>query len=221
MNEEEIAKVIICGAGGHARSVLDIALKIKEIDVIGCIDTLFPKVVQVPLMSDIPVIGTDEDLPNFYEQGIRHIFFAIGDNGLRKKLYTRAIEIGFEPVNIISQFAIISPRAKLGKGICIMPGAIINVNTVIGDNCIINTRCSIDHDCNVGANCHIAPGVAISGYVTIGEGAHIGTGSSVIDKINIGSWSYIGGGSAVVKDINNNMLAYGVPAREIKPIKEY
>ncbi len=205
-------KLIFLGAGGHARSVMDIALQNGDYGIVGCIDPSPGEVLSVP------VIGTDNDLENVFAQGIRHIFVAIGDNRLRHKLFNRILEIGFDPVNIISRHTIISPRAHLGKGICVMAGVVINVNTVIEDNCIINTHCSIDHDCNIGKSSHIAPGVAMSGTVKIGEGVHIGTGASVIDRITIGEWSYVGGGAAVVKNIPSRVMAYGVPARVIRQL---
>jgi UDP-perosamine 4-acetyltransferase len=211
-------KLIIIGAGGHARSVMDIALENGDYEIAGCID---------PTPGEVlgkPVIGNDADLETFFSQGMRYIFVAIGNNALRHRLFEKALSIGFEPVNIISRHTTISRRAHLGKGICIMAGAVINVNTVIGDNCIINTRCSIDHDCQIGKSSHIAPGVTLSGTVKSGEGVHIGTGASVIDGITIGDWSYIGGGAVVVDDIPPEVMAYGVPARVIRqfhPQKEF
>jgi len=203
-------KLIIIGAGGHARSVVDIALQNADYEIVGCID---------PAPGEVlgkPVIGSDNDLEAFFTRGIRLIFVAIGSNSLRHKLFNHALSVGFEPVNVISRYAAISPHAHLGKGICIMAGAVINVNTVIDDNSIINTRCSIDHDCHIGKSSHIAPGVTLSGTVKSGEGVHIGTGASVIDGITIGDWAYVGGGAVVVKDIPSGVMAYGVPARVIR-----
>jgi UDP-perosamine 4-acetyltransferase len=205
-------KLVLVGAGGHARSVMDIALQNADYEIIGCIDRAAGEVLGKP------VVGKDEDLDDFLVQGIRHIFVAIGDNSLRDRLYDRAISIGFEAVNIISRYAVISPRAQLGKGICIMPGAVINVNTVVEDNCIINTRCSIDHDSHIGKSSHIAPGVTLSGTVNIGNGVHVGTGASLIDKVSIGDWSYIGGGAVVVNDLPSGVMAYGVPAKVIRKL---
>ena len=205
-----LSKLLVVGAGGHARSVVDIALQIGEYDLVGCID---------PNPGDVlgvPVIGNDSDLKNLFAQGVKHIFIAIGHNYKRHVLFNQVLSLGFEPVNIVSCHAVISPWANLGKGICVMAGAVINVNTKIGDNCIINTRCSIDHDCQIGASSHIAPGVTISGSVKVGEIVHIGTGASVIDGLSIGNSTYIGSGSVVVKDLPSNVMAYGVPARVIR-----
>lgn len=205
-------KLIILGTGGHARSVMDILLQNGDFDVIGCIG---------PDQNDVlgrPVIGKDDDLELFFLKGVRKIFVAIGDNRLRNRLFQKVADIGFTPINIINRQAIISPRVVLGTGICVMAGAVLNVETKIGDNCIINTRCSIDHNCSIGRSSHIAPGVTLSGTVRIGEGVHIGTGASVIDNINIGDWAYIGGGATVVEDIPAGVLAYGVPARIISEL---
>jgi UDP-perosamine 4-acetyltransferase len=205
-------KLIILGTGGHARSVMDILLQNADFDIVGCIG---------PESSEVlgqPVIGNDNDLRHIFSKGIWNIFVAIGDNHLRNMLFQKVTSIGFRPINVVSQFAMISPRVELGVGICIMAGAVINVATTIRDNCIINTRCSIDHNCSIGRSSHIAPGVTLSGTVRIGEGVHIGTGSCVIDGITIGDWAYIGGGATVVKDIPAGVLAYGVPAKIIRKL---
>ncbi len=205
-------KLIILGTGGHARSVMDILLQNENFDIVGCIGP------DASAVLGRPVIGNDNDLGQIFSKGIRNIFIALGDNHRRNELFEKVTGIGFRPINVISEYAIISPRVELGLGICVMAGAVINVDTMIGDNCIINTRCSIDHNCSIGRSSHIAPGVTLSGTVRTGEGVHIGTGSCVIDGINIGDWAYIGGGAAVVKDIPAGVLAYGVPARVIRKL---
>lgn len=208
--------LLVIGAGGHARSVLDIALQNKDYESIACIDSSYPEVLHVDGLEEIPIIGTDADMKSLHNQGYRYFFVGIGDNKLRHKLFYKFLAMGFEPVNIISQHAIISPRAKLGKGICVMAGAVINVNTIIEDNCIINTNSTIDHDCYIEKSCHITPGVTMSGTVRVGEGTWVGVGASVIDNVTIGEWSYIGAGSAVVKNLESHTMFYGVPARKIK-----
>lgn len=212
-------QLVVIGAGGHARSCLDILLQNGEYEIAGCIDKCYDenasRFVQVGDTA-VPVIGSDDMLADIFAKGIKNIFPAVGSNRLREKLFGNALEMGFNVINAISRAAVISPAARLGRGICVMPGAVVGVNTVIGDDCIINTNCSLDHDCKVGPHCHIAPGAAVSGTVTVGRGVQIGTGACVIDGINIGEYSFIGAGAAVVKDIPENVLAYGVPARVIK-----
>lgn len=212
-------KIIIIGAGGHARSVIDIVKENDEFELEGCIDNMYPNLKSINGMPEIPVIGNDNNIEEFFKRGIKHFFVAIGDNSLRNKLFDKMINMGYEPVNIISNTARISKKSYIGNGVCIMHGAVINVNSKIEDNVIINTNSSIDHDCLIEKGVHIAPGASISGYVNIGEGTLIGTGTSIIDKISIGKWSVIGGGSVVVNDIESNVVAYGVPARIVNKEK--
>ena len=212
------SKFLVIGAGGHARSVLDIVLQNGEYSEIACLDSSWPYRRHIEGLEAVPIIGTDSDLESLFIKGYKYIFVALGNNKIRHRLFLQAVSIGYKPVNIISQHSFISPRVSLGKGICVMAGAVVNVNSIIENNCIINTRCSIDHDCHISESCHIAPGVTLSGNVHVGEGAWIGTGTSVIDNIVVGKWSYIGSGAAVVDNTEPDMLYYGVPAKKIKPI---
>jgi UDP-perosamine 4-acetyltransferase len=209
-----LKKLAVVGAGGHARSVLDIALQNADYEIVGCIDPVPGEVL------GIPVIGGDSDLETLPARGVHCLFIALGDNRRRHILFDRALSLGFELVNIVSRQAVISPRVKLGAGICVMAGAILNVNTVVNDNCIINTACSIDHDCVIGKSSHVAPGVALSGTVHVGEGVHIGTGAAIIDRMSIGNWTYVGAGAVVVHDLPASVMAYGVPAKVIRKLTD-
>ncbi|MCQ4726147.1 acetyltransferase [Anaerotignum faecicola] len=204
MKEKE--KLIVVGAGGHARSVIDIILQNNEYDLIGCIDKSYGTANTVSGMDDIPIIGNDDMLEEFFISGVKNIFVAIGENKLRDKIFKKVSDIGFNAVNVISRRAYISERAKLKKGICVMAGACINVNTVIEDNCIINTNSSIDHDCRIGRSVHIAPGAAISGTVSIGDYTHIGTGVNVIDNVVVGINTFVGGGRSSLITLKTMLL---------------
>lgn len=209
-------KLIVIGAGGHARSVMDIALQNDEYEIVGCIDNCYGSKNVVEGMRQIPIIGNDDMLQDIKNSGIKYCFVALGSNNLREKVTKKVKDLGFVPVNVISKYAVLSSSVTLGTGICIMAGAILNVNVKIGDNCIINTNCSIDHDCAIGENSHIAPGVAMSGTVSVGRNVQVGTGASVIDGMVIENNAFIGAGAAVVKNVSAGMLAYGVPAKEIR-----
>lgn len=210
-------KLILIGAGAHCSVVIDILQQNSDYEIVGCLDRSYSDYVKKQIYG-VPVIGDDGRLKEILESGVTKIHIALGDNKLRNKLFNMAVEIGFEPVTIISPYAIISPHATIGNGTVVMPGAVINAGASIGDNCIINSNSSIDHDCCISRSCHIAPGCALSGNVIVGEGTHVGTGASIIDRIEIGSWSFIGAGAAVVKDIESGILAYGVPARKVRQL---
>ena len=59
-------KIILIGAGGHAKSVIDSLKAQGKYEPAGIIDKT--EVDDTHVLS-IPLIGTDEDLPRFYEKG--------------------------------------------------------------------------------------------------------------------------------------------------------
>jgi UDP-perosamine 4-acetyltransferase len=201
--------LVVMGAGGHAKVIVDMLLERAEFWLAGCIT----HETDVTDVLGLPILGGDDALSRVFASGVRHAFVAIGNNRVRADRMQHARGIGFTIVNAISRHAIVSSRVTLGAGIAIMPGAVINVDTVVGDGAIINTGATVDHDCRIGAFAHIAPGTHLAGNVTVGEGAFLGVGTSVIPRRAIGSWTTIGAGSAVVRDIGEGVTAVGVPAR--------
>lgn len=209
-------KLLLIGAGGHCKVILDLLLESKEYEVVGLIDL---KERCRENVFGIPVVGTDSDLPKFFKKGIKHCFISVGsaaDQSLRIKLYNVARKSKFIFPNLVHPSAFVSSRVSLGTGNYIGPGSIINAGSTIGDNCIINTGAIIEHDCIIGDFVHIASGVTLSGNVTIHNNVHVGAGSSVIQGIKIGINSVIGAGSVVVKDVAACSVAFGNPCKFVR-----
>lgn len=206
-------QVVIIGAGGHAKVVIDILKSDPTVRIVGC--TARQSGAEV---MGIPIVGDDSKLEKLYEQGVAHAFVAIGDNRLRRLLGHKAETIGFRLINAVSPFACISDSAVIGTGVAVMPGAIVNAGVRIGNMCIINTGASVDHDGVIGNACHIAPGSVLAGFVNVGDGSFLGAGTVVRDGIAIGSWSVLGAGSVVVRNIPDHCLAMGVPAKVVKSL---
>lgn len=206
--------VIIVGAGGHAKVLLD-ALLCSERKVIGLTD--FDKQKWESLVNGVPVLGGDEVVFSYSIDEIELVngMGSVGSMDKRKNIYEYFKSKAYLFSNVIHPSAIVSSNAVLANGVQLLPGCIVNTGAFIGDNSIVNTRASIDHDVSIGSHVHIAPGVTISGGVTIGDCTHIGTGATVIQGVHIGSHVLIGAGAVVVKDIPDNCKAYGVPAREV------
>lgn len=203
--------VVIVGAGGHARVVVDILQQNGDYNIVGLVDET-----NVDGFWEIPIIGTDENIQDIFNAGARNAFVAIGSNERRKRIISFLEGIGFKLINVISRSAIVSERIKLGTCIAVMPGAVINAGSVIEDGCIINTNASVDHECNLGNCVHIAPGTNIAGNVKIGECTFIGTGSCAVDGITIGANVLVGAGTVLIRDIEDNCTVVGSPARKIR-----
>ena len=204
-----LSPLLLIGAGGHAKVVIELLRATDDFEVAGLID----RNQGTPPVLGVPVVGTDADLSRFRHEGIRHAFVGLGSNRRRLQMGRYLQQIGFEIVNAISPAAVISSSAQLGCGIAVMPGAVINAEARIDDFSIINTHASIDHECWIGEGVHIAPGSTIAGSVRIGRLTLVGAGATVIPGKTIGESAVIGAAACVVRDIPNAVLAWGVPAR--------
>ncbi len=205
-------KIVLIGGGGHCKVVISILKKLDNFKIAGIVDNYKAK----SLISEIKIIGTDDDLRDIYKSDIQYALITVGstkDNTKRYRLFNMAKEIGYKFPVIISPEAIVDEIVKIDEGTVIMPGSIINIDSSIGKNCIINTGSIIEHDCKIGNHCHIAPGVHISGEANIGGLTFIGIGATIIQEITIGKNVTIGAGSVVIKDIPDNIIAVGNPAK--------
>lgn len=208
-------KVVILGAGGFAREVLDIIRACNKVDFqydfLGFIDenpTTHGKV-----LNDFPVLGGLDWLARY---GDVRAICGIGNPAIKKKVVAKASALGIGFCSLIHPSAILTPFVSIGKGVVITAGTIMTNQITIGDHVIINLDVTVGHDCAIGNFSTVAPGVHISGNVQIGEGCDIGTGAAIIQGITIGEWTIVGAGAVVTKDLPANVTAVGVPANVIK-----
>jgi UDP-perosamine 4-acetyltransferase len=211
--------VIGIGAGGHAKVILEILRADRRYRLVGLLDR--NRELWGSEVAGVPVLGGDELLEKLFAAGTRHAFIGVGTTGSaapRRKLYEAATQLGFEFVPAIHPRATVSAMAKIGRGVAVMAGAVINTDTRIGDNVIINTGAVVEHDCSIGDHAHIATGAALAGGVSVGTGSLVGIGASVRQGVRIGNNAIVGAGAVVVKDVPDNIVVAGVPARFVKAV---
>ena len=207
--------LLIVGAGGHCKSVLDAIPR----DAYGNI-TLSDLPLRVGLcVMGIPITATDDDWERIYKAGGRYAFIAVGsvgDTSKRIRIYQRLKQIGFSLPVIVDPTAVISESAVLTPGIFVGKKAVINAQARIGECAIINTAAVIEHDCVLGEFVHVAPGACLAGNVEVGPKAHIGIGAVVVEGVRIGAEAVLGAGAVATHNIPAGCIAVGVPARPIK-----
>jgi len=201
-------KIVIIGCGGQGKVTLDI-LNLQNKEVIGFIDDDIKK--HNTFINDVRILG---DINFLLSNKItKNVSIAIGDNKIRAKIFNLLKENNFNIINVIHPNTTISNTVKLGQGLTIMPGAIINTNTIIEDNVIINTNSSVDHDCIIKKHSQIQPGATITGTVKIEEYTTIGSGATILPNLKIGKNSFVGAGAVVTKNVADNLTVVGVPAK--------
>lgn len=203
-------KIFVCGAGGHAKVIIDIIRTLNLYEIEAVIETKSGK----PFLG-IDLIEEDVFLNNFDKA---NVFIAIGENYSRQKVYEKYARKGFLFPNLIHPTAVVSKSANLGVGNAVMANAVINPGASIGNHCVINTGSIIEHDCQIGDFVSCAPASVTCGECTLGEGVYLGANASIIHSKIVGEWSVIGSQSAVVKDVDAYTLVQGVPAKEIRSL---
>jgi UDP-N-acetylbacillosamine N-acetyltransferase len=204
-------KIIVWGAGGHARVVAEV-LKWNDFEVVAFVDDVNPQRTGERFCEARVWASLDK----VRVRGVKDAFVAIGDNSARERKGDFALRQGFRLVSLIHPRAVVAADVVLGPGTVVMAGAVVQPGSVIGRNVIVNTSASIDHDCTIGDNVHICPGARLAGNVTVNPLAWIGMGATVIDEVTIGKYALVGAGAVVIKDVAANAVAVGVPARVIK-----
>jgi len=206
--------VILIGAGGHGRVVLDILRAGGVHNPIGFLDA-DPQLAGQAI-NGVAVLGQINLLPKLKSQKIKGAIICIGDNPARRSYARKLVGQGFELLNAIHPASHVSSMAKLGRNVVVAAGAVICTDARIGDSAIINTSAVVDHECEIGQAAHICPAAALAGRVRIGEECFIGLGCRIIQCMRIGDRSVVGAGAVVIQDVPDDSTVVGVPAQVIK-----
>ena len=212
-----IRKIIILGAGGFAREVLDIIearnADRREFDPLGYIvESAYGEPDTV--INDLPILG---DFQWFESHSYQvEVICGVGAPEIRRRLVLRAQEWNLRFFNIFHPSAILTPRIHTGTGVVITAGCILTNQIRIGDHVQINLDCTIGHDAILHDFVTLAPGVHVSGRVTLETGCYIGTGANLLERLTLGEWSIVGAGCTVIRDVPANATIVGVPGKVIK-----
>jgi sugar O-acyltransferase (sialic acid O-acetyltransferase NeuD family) len=159
-------KLVVVGAGGHAKVVTDTA-RSAGWEIVGFVDDR-PNA----QLFDLTYLGT---IQNFQTPQETQAVIAIGDNKTREKIATR-LTGHVNWATVIHPRAMVSSYVKLEAGTVVFAGAVIQADSRFGQHCIVNTSASIDHDCQIADYCHIAPQAVLTGHVKLETGAFVGVG---------------------------------------------
>lgn len=206
-------KVIIVGAGGHARVLAD-ALMLRGIEVIGFTDPLVPAGTKI---LGLPVLGDDESVLLQGSPGLSLV------NGLgyhpkdrlkrRCEIQRKLMSCGHRFVGVRHPSSIVSPFAHMANDVQILAGAVINACAVLGEGVVVNTGACVEHDVELAPWTFVGPGAVVCGGVHVGEGSLVGAGAVIRQTVRLGPRTTVGAGASVVSNSDGDSTMLGVPAR--------
>lgn len=202
-------KVIVLGAGGGSRDIVDAMLDVGGFEPLGYLDDDPAK--SGTLLGGHPVLGPLSSWRD-HDAG-----FVAGLNGHertgRKAAVLAALGIPESAyVTVIHPTASISRTAEVGRGSVILQNVTINAAARVGDHVMVLPNSVISHDAVVDDYCCLAPGAVLAGYAHVDKGAYIGARAAVKQRVSVGEGAVVGMGSVVLHDVPAGATVYGVPA---------
>lgn len=204
--------IIVYGAGGHAKVVIDAIEQgggHADIQVVDDRPELHGQA-----FFGYPVIGGRAALlgrPAPHPE----VIAAIGDNAARLAVSAWLREQGYPLAAVVHPTVCLGRGSVVGAGSFLAAGVVVNPDSVLGEAVIVNTGATVDHDCLLADGVHVAPGCHLCGNVSVGRGSLIGVGAVVIPGVRIGADVVVGAGAVVRADVPDGARVAGVPARPI------
>lgn len=199
--------LLIFGAGGHGRVLVDAALLGRRWNRIVVSDRKLPDN-QSELLPGIHLLAVAAAAAL---DPVIHI--AIGNNQFRQN---EASAWGHERlVSVVHPAAVVSVFSSIKSGCFVAAGAVIGPSAQVGMGVIVNHGAVVDHDVEVGAFSHIAPNASLGGHVKLGQRVLIGSGAVVLPSVAIGDDVSVGAGSVVTMNLLEPGTYAGIPARRI------
>lgn len=211
--EEHPSPVVLLGAGGHAREILDLLEDLRGIEVARRTVSLF---VESGHASE-GALGLVRD------RGYRvsadlvpadgGFVTAVGDPALRRRLVWMAQDRGLHAVSVVSPRARV-PEATAGaaEGLVVLADTYVSTNVRVGRHCHVNQACRISHDVVLGDYVTVSPGCLLTGNVRIGSSVLLGAGAILIPGVSVGDGAVVGAGSVVIRDVPAGTTVVGNPA---------
>ena len=199
--------LLIFGAGGHGRVLCDAALLGRRWIRIVVSDRKL-SLNQTEFLPGIELLTAEEasELNTL-------VHIAIGNNQARQ---TEANFWGHARLaSVLHPAAVVSAFGSLAPGCFVAANAVIGPMARVGMGVIVNHGAVVDHDVEVGAFSHIAPTATLGGHVKTGQRVLIGSGAVVLPSVVIGNDVIVGAGSVVHEHLMEPGTYAGIPARKI------
>jgi sugar O-acyltransferase (sialic acid O-acetyltransferase NeuD family) len=207
-------RVVIIGASGHGREVLDILEAASGAGTrwsfVGFVDD---GAVDERLLASrgAKLLGSLDALPALDAAYL----IGIGASDARAQVDARVGDLGQSSPVIAHPHSTTGSACALGPGTLLWAGSRISTNVRTGRHVHVNQNAAIGHDCELADFVSVFPGATVGGDVVLERGVTIGAGANVMRGLRVGEGAMVGAGAVVLRDVPAGVTVVGVPARRV------
>jgi UDP-perosamine 4-acetyltransferase len=173
----------------------------------GFIDDVLPPGVDV--IDGITTLGSLADVSAMsgYGPESKSLVFAIGYSDMRARglAVDKVRPLGYDMISLIHPAASVEPSARLGEGVVVLAGAVVDQYVTIGDFCYLHNGSIVGENSVLGANNYLSAGTTFGGSVTVGANNFFGINSTIVNDVDIGDNNFINAASLVYKPVGDNL----------------
>jgi acetyltransferase EpsM len=189
-------RLLILGAGGHARAVADLAAEC------GWTVAGFTDRPGGPPRSD--VLGDDSQIAELVRSGkVEAAVVGVGNTALGRRVELFEILRKADAVipSLVHPRAMISRSCTIGDGAVVFPGVVLGAGVKVGENAVLYSNAVAEHDCRIAAHAYLSPGVILCGGVTVETLAFIGAGAVILPGVTVGEHAKVAASGVVQADV--------------------
>lgn len=204
--------LVIIGAGGFGREVLDIVEAIEATGYnLGFVGFLDDGEVDHDHLArrGARLLGTTDEFPQFANRYV----IGIGSPQTKARIAERLDSLGGIAEKLVHPTATIGGDTHLEVGCIIAAGARITTNIRLGKHVHIHVNATVGHDSTIGDFSSVLPGATIGGESTLDCGVLVGTGANVLNQLRVGQSATVGAGAVVTRNVPREITVIGMPAK--------
>lgn len=204
----------ICGRGGSAREILELAGQINEKKPRWGRFYFIGDKIEEKYINNTEVVLLEESMEQYGPDEIEYAV-SFGEPEIREQCFNKIKEKAYKIATLISPNVHIPLNSVIGEGAIITSNAFISVNVEIGNNVFIQPNTVIGHDCVIGNHTVVSALSAVAGNCSIGRKTYIALNCSIKEGTEIGQSVIVSMGSVVKNKVQDDVIVEGQPAKMI------
>lgn len=173
----------------------------------GFVDDAMP--IGTTVVGDIKTVGSLGQCASHdeYSPAKMLLVFGIGYSNMagRRTAFDNAKARGYEFLNLVHPRASVEPSARLGEGVVVLAGAIVDQYVTIGAASYLHIGSKFGEGCVIGANNYFSAGATFGGSVQVGDNNFFGINATIVNDIKIGSDNFVNADSLVYRDVADSL----------------